>query len=218
MKIILGTANFGKQYGWRNFQVPRQEVWKILETCLENGINTIETASSYNAEQVLSAFPEQFHYIIKADYGLTLETIAHVVRPKSYKTMIHHYDTSTAWDKKYWKGASLYRPALPKKWMKWVEVPYNIIDTFYAPYFGKANVIIRSVFIQGKAMTQPDVFGIPFYHLCWNFALQSGADAVVVGVESAQQLKDILSIPKYEVNYESISNYPGANYIKAVAE
>ena len=123
MKIILGTANFGKQYGWRNFQVSRQEAWKILETCLENGINTIETAGSYNAEQVLSAFPDQFNYIIKADYGMTLETIAQIVKPKSYRTMIHHYDPNVAWDRKYWKGASLYKPQLPEKWVKWVEVP-----------------------------------------------------------------------------------------------
>jgi aryl-alcohol dehydrogenase-like predicted oxidoreductase len=218
MKLILGSANFGKQYGWRNFQVPKQEVWKILETCLENGINTIETAAGYGCEYVLSEFRNQFHYIIKADWGMTLETIANTLEPKSYKPMIHHYDPKEIYDKKYWKGASLYAPQIPEKWMKIVEVPYSILDIFYGQHFGKANTIIRSVFVQGMAMTQPEVFGIPFYHLCWNFALQSEADAIVIGVDSAQQLKDILSIPKYEVDYGNISNYPGANWIKTITQ
>jgi hypothetical protein len=102
--------------------------------------------------------------------------------------------------------------------MKTVEVPYNILDIFYARYFGMANTIIRSVFIQGMALVQPEVFGIPFYHLCWNFAMQSEADAIVIGVDSAQQLKDILTIPKYEVDYGSISNMPGSNWFKPIAK
>jgi hypothetical protein len=218
MKIILGTANFGKQYGWRNIQVPRQEVWKILDTCLENGIDTIETAGSYNAEHTLSEFADKFNYIIKGDYGVTVEQIANVVKPKSYKPMVHHYDPSVSYDPKYWKGASLYAPVIPSKWMKVVEVPYNIIDTFYAPHFGKSYTIIRSVFLQGKAFEQQEIFGIPFYHLCWNFAKQSGADAIVVGVDTAHQLKDILNIPQYEVQYGNISNYPGSNWLKAITK
>lgn len=216
-KIIIGTANFGTQYGFRKYQVPRQEALKILDCALENGIDTIETAIGYKCDNILREFPNQFHYIIKGDYGITIEEMSHWLKPKSYKPMIHHYKEDQIYDKKYWKAGSLYVPIEPPKWMKTIEVPYNILDVFYGKYFGFTNTIIRSVFIQGIAFLQPEILGIPFHHLCWNFAMQSGADAIVVGVDSAQQLRDILTIPKYEVDYANIGDYSGKGWLQQVA-
>ena len=56
MKLALGTVQFGLDYGITNSdgQVSNSEVEKILDFSLKNGINVLDTASSYgNSEKVL---------------------------------------------------------------------------------------------------------------------------------------------------------------------
>jgi len=53
---MLGTVQFGTNYGISNLQgqTPINEVGRILSTCLDSGINYIDTASLYgNCEEVL---------------------------------------------------------------------------------------------------------------------------------------------------------------------
>lgn len=55
-KIGLGTAQFGIDYGISNVsgKTPANEVKRIIETCLDNGISILDTASAYgDAEKVL---------------------------------------------------------------------------------------------------------------------------------------------------------------------
>jgi len=55
-KIALGTVQFGLNYGINNRggKIPQSEAMKILNYCIENNINVIDTATNYgNSENVL---------------------------------------------------------------------------------------------------------------------------------------------------------------------
>ena len=55
-KLILGTAQFGQNYGITNAigKVPKEEIKSIFNYARSNNINTLDTASSYgDSEQVL---------------------------------------------------------------------------------------------------------------------------------------------------------------------
>ena len=56
-KIILGTAQFGLDYGVNNNigKIQKKEVFKILDFCVNNGIRGIDTAGVYgNSESLIS--------------------------------------------------------------------------------------------------------------------------------------------------------------------
>lgn len=67
-KIALGTAQFGFNYGINNKrgQVPKDEVFKILNRALEVGIDTVDTAYSYgNSEKILGSFMKSYQKKLK---------------------------------------------------------------------------------------------------------------------------------------------------------
>lgn len=55
MKAYLGTAQFGMQYGITNTkgQLPRKDVFDILDYAFENGITSLDTAFSYGESEKL---------------------------------------------------------------------------------------------------------------------------------------------------------------------
>jgi len=56
-KVILGTANFGSNYGLSNTKINRDEIKKILELAKKYKIDSIDTAYNYkNAEKLLGNF------------------------------------------------------------------------------------------------------------------------------------------------------------------
>jgi len=68
-RLILGTAAFGLAYGVSNSNniTTGREVHSILEYCLENGINTLDTAERYgDSEKILGENGiENFHVVTK---------------------------------------------------------------------------------------------------------------------------------------------------------
>ena len=57
MKIALGTANFGQEYGLTKKKVTRKEIIKILNVCKKNNIKLIDTAINYgDAETELGKY------------------------------------------------------------------------------------------------------------------------------------------------------------------
>lgn len=54
-KIILGTAQFGLDYGInnQNGQIPKKEIFKILDYAMANGINKLDTASAYGSSELI---------------------------------------------------------------------------------------------------------------------------------------------------------------------
>lgn len=59
MKLALGTAQFGMDYGINNprGKIPKKEVFKILASALRNNIDTLDTAYSYgDSEKIIGEF------------------------------------------------------------------------------------------------------------------------------------------------------------------
>ena len=59
MKLALGTAQFGMDYGINNKRgkIPKKEAFEILEEALSNGIRPIDTAFEYgDSERVIGSF------------------------------------------------------------------------------------------------------------------------------------------------------------------
>ena len=204
MKIILGTANFGEEYGWSH--VKAKEVNKILDTALDLGIDTIETAYDYHCWDTLKERRNDFKFIWKCD---TIDEImtGHELLDGNIVLMKHHPPYIE------WKHRSVYNPDDCSWGM--CEFPYNIVDQRFGKHLGNYGYsMARSVFIQGLAFGMPDFHGVPFYHLCWNFVRNNpNIDGIVVGVDTAEQLKDILSIPNYEIDYSRIG---GDGWIKTL--
>lgn len=57
-KIVLGTAQFGRDYGISNIHgnPSRREILQILTTAWEKGVRRFDTAPGYNSEKILGKF------------------------------------------------------------------------------------------------------------------------------------------------------------------
>jgi aryl-alcohol dehydrogenase-like predicted oxidoreductase len=57
-KIVIGTAQFGLDYGIANTKgkISREKVFEILDFCWENGIKYFDTAPNYNSEKIIGEF------------------------------------------------------------------------------------------------------------------------------------------------------------------
>jgi len=80
LKLALGTAQFGLNYGINNSRgkIPRKEAHEILRFCLQNGICTIDTAYSYGeSEEVIGQFLRKnnpnFEIVSKSSSGNSYE-------------------------------------------------------------------------------------------------------------------------------------------------
>jgi len=112
-----------------------------------------------------------------------------------------------------------------------IQVPYSIFDQRFAKYFQElknkdVELHVRSVFLQGLVFRNPGELdnyftkikdklenlnllsikqNIPIVALCLNFAvLNSFVDKVVVGVDSLNNLKEIISSLKYHGDVQNI--------------
>jgi hypothetical protein len=204
MKIYVGTANWGQEYGINKVKVSPGEIDKILEVADANDCG-IETAWDYNCMEALRGLSDQFDIIFKCDTAEQLEASRQIMG-RSILPMKHHPPYRS------WANRSIYSPEYHSDYV--TEFPYNIVDQRFRYYSGTQMALARSVFIQGLAFGMPDFHGIPFYHLCWNFVRNNpNIDGIVVGVDTSEQLKDILSIPNYEIDYGNIG---GDGWIKTL--
>jgi len=114
MKLALGTAQFGLDYGISNSQgqVSHSQVKDILERALALGINTLDCAGAYgNSEKVLGDLPEssQFNIISKIP-ALTInetsinkylqQSLMHLQRDKIDVLLFHQADNLITHPKK----------------------------------------------------------------------------------------------------------------------
>jgi aryl-alcohol dehydrogenase-like predicted oxidoreductase len=166
MKIVLGSVQFGLKYGINNsLGIPNDaEVSAILNTALENNINTIDTASAYgNAESRLGELGNgQFKFISKfplvnsiseIDFHFS-QTLKDLRSESIYGYMAHNAD-SLIDHPDYWKflqklkseskvqkiGYSLYTPEQLDKLLSIncipdiVQLPYSLLDRKFESKF-----------------------------------------------------------------------------------
>ena len=137
-KIILGTAQFGMDYGVNNRRgrIPEKDVFAILDRASKDGIGTIDTAYLYGcSEEIIGAFIKSgkntFKVVSKlpkcASEGVSKifeETLKRLGMPSLYGYLIHSFESYEK-DKRLWDelkklkaegrvekiGFSLYLPA-----------------------------------------------------------------------------------------------------------
>jgi len=187
-KLALGTAQFGLDYGISNERgkIPKEEVFEILEIALDNGIDTLDTASAYgDSEEVIGEFIERrgsdFKIITKInglkEFG---ESLRRLNVEQVYGCLIHSFEEFQKrpgiWeelkklreDGKVGKiGFSLYHPSEVRELFEKnivpdiVQIPFNIFDQRFKEVFsllkGKnVEIHARSLFLQGLFFKDPN--------------------------------------------------------------
>ena len=163
-KIVLGTVQFGLQYGVNSVGRPSEEAVKgILAEAAKGGITTLDTSSAYgNSEEILGECitpEEHFKIVSKSPKGTTPvggmfnSSLKRLKVDKLYGYLLHHFEVyknnPKAWDEfvalkesgKVQKiGFSLYTPEElqfildHKSPFDLIQVPFNIFDKKFLPY------------------------------------------------------------------------------------
>lgn len=163
-KLVLGTVQFGLQYGVNSAGRPNADAVKaILSEASKGGITTLDTSSAYgNSEEVLGdsiAKPGQFKIVSKYPKGGTPVgemfngSLKRLKVEKLYGYLLHHFEVyknnPAVWDEfialkesgKVQKiGFSLYTPEELEFILKngfpfdLIQVPFNIFDKKFLPY------------------------------------------------------------------------------------
>lgn len=163
-KIVLGTVQFGLQYGVNSAGRPSEEAVKsILAEAAKGGITTLDTSSAYgNSEEILGecVTPEENYKIVsKYPKGETSvgkmfnESLKRLNVIRLYGYLLHHFEVyknnPKIWDEfvalkesgKVQKiGFSLYTPEELELILKnkspfdLIQVPFNIFDKKFLPY------------------------------------------------------------------------------------
>lgn len=162
-KLVLGTVQFGLQYGVNSAGRPNEEAVKgILAAAAKGGIDTLDTSSAYgNSEEILGecTTPEEgFKIVSKYPKGETPvremlnSSLKRMKVDKLYGYLLHHFevyrDNPKVWDEfvalketgKVQKiGFSLYAPEElqfildNKSPFDLIQVPFNIFDKKFLP-------------------------------------------------------------------------------------
>lgn len=163
-KLVLGTVQFGLQYGVNSAGRPSKEAVKgILAEAAKGGITTLDTSSAYgNSEEILGeciASDESFNIVSKYPKGeipvgeMFDSSLKKLKVKQLYGYLLHHFEVyknnPKVWDefvaiKELGKvrkiGFSLYTPEelqfiLDKKSpFDLIQVPFNIFDKKFMPY------------------------------------------------------------------------------------
>lgn len=162
-KLVLGTVQFGLQYGVNSAGRPSKEVVKgILAEAAKGGITTLDTSSAYgNSEEILGeciASDESFRIVSKYPKGTTPvremfnSSLKRLKVDHLYGYLLHHFEVYKSnpkvWDEfvmlketgKVQKiGFSLYTPEElqiildNKSSFDLIQVPFNIFDKKFLP-------------------------------------------------------------------------------------
>ena len=163
-KLVLGTVQFGLQYGVNSAGRPSVDAVKsILAEAAKGGITTLDTSSAYgNSEEILGECitpDEEFKIVSKYPKGeksvaeMFNGSLNRLKEKQLYGYLLHHFEVyknnPKVWDEfvvlkesgKVQKiGFSLYSPEelefiLNKKSLfDLIQVPFNIFDKKFLPY------------------------------------------------------------------------------------
>lgn len=255
-KVILGTVQFGLDYGINNLKgkVSPEEMLSILSLAYSSGIKTLDTACDYGDSELALGRAFKMNHLdfnIVSKYPTSDDSVDVIFNKslnllgchKMYAYLVHEFDNfkrnPSIWDSfielkaqnKVSKiGFSLYNVEelhfLLDNHVAFdiLQVPYNIFDRQFEPYFEilkKAGVVIftRSAFLQGlffkplsiisgnisalkpyleELHTYCHMNDISIEHLALNYVVENpNIDGVLIGVDCADQLqKDICVLSK----------------------
>ena len=163
-KLVLGTVQFGCQYGINSAGKPdTQMVSEILDEAYNGGIVLLDTSAAYgNAEEVLGETKAAHNFLIiskypKCDKGIREvlgDSLQNLGCSKLYGYLLHHFSVYTE-NKAVWNdfvqlkaegkvekiGFSLYEPYELDLILEdgipfdLIQIPFNIFDRQFEPYF-----------------------------------------------------------------------------------
>ena len=207
MKLILGTANFYHEYGINGVQLRHSEIDRILDTAREAGIEYIDTAPAYlnrwNDWDMLHV-PDftGFKMIQKTPWqGRAWALLQHNPDgiPPARNELVENVGISIYTVEQM--QAALHYP------IDIIQLPMNIADNRFIPYLPELHkrgveVHARSVFLQGALLTGRKV---PKFtaEQCLAFVLAQDVDGVVVGVNTAEQLQELVNVKP--INYQGLN-------------
>jgi len=206
IKLILGTAQFGSNYGIKKDGQPSlQEIEKIAQVAWDGGIRVIHTSWQYNLSDECKVILHDFEWIAKS-WG----------------------DPNYFWWN-YKEGKSFYSPSEWNAPYRMAIIPINILDKRFKniwEYKSNGTILIaRSVFLQGLLLMEPEKMPdwIPidvktmifaFHFKCevmnlrpyeaalgWVLGLED-IDYVIVGVNNAEQLRQLLEVKPLRWDYD----------------
>ena len=184
-KIILGTVQFGLDYGVSNKKgIPsNKELKEIFSLAENNGIFLLDTASGYgNAEKRIGDISNgNFKIITKISNIDNAQSIENQIKKSLFNLKsdfiygcLFHNTNELLHNLFLWEelnklkklglikkiGVSLYHPKNLENLLSLkiipdiIQIPFNIIDRRFEPYFERLNKLnieihVRSIFLQG---------------------------------------------------------------------
>lgn len=208
MTLAIGTASWGKPYGIRGRQA--QDIPAILSKAQELGIHMIDTAPAYK---------------VKADFsGFDVVTKTPWDGEDCYAVLVHTPDNLAELETLLGRvraGVSVYTIEQLARAMMHpidiVQIPLNIVDARFLPYLPLLRkrgieIHVRSVFLQGALLMDNPPVDVPTLDVatCLGYALNQDVDYIVVGVDTAEQLEELvgvkpLDIPNYNLSEERVN-------------
>lgn len=205
-KLILGTAQFGQDYGIKHDGQPSvEEIQRIAQVAWDRGIRTVHTSWQYNLPKECDDIFKEFEWINKSEDNPDL----------------------FYWGRPYGSrlGKSLYDLNEEHKAYSMIMIPINVLDSRFRTVWEnkKGMVIARSVFLQGLLLMDELPQWLPvgaktkildFHVFCiknhlraheaalgWVLGLDE-IDKVIVGVNSVEQLEQILQVQPFKWDYD----------------
>lgn len=164
-KLILGTVQFGCQYGINSVGRPSEiQVQEILQQCKKYGINRLDTSSAYGESEIVlgNNIENKNHFNIiskypKGDLSVSKQfenSLYNLGVSSLYGYLLHHFSVYEhnhgIWNdflklKQNGKvqniGFSIYSPSELEQILKdgipfdIIQIPHNIFDRSFEPYF-----------------------------------------------------------------------------------
>lgn len=188
--LILGTAEFNPEGYNKQPRVNILEIKRILSCAKEAGINIIDTAESYNCQEIIKKFAKGFCIYTKTrDWKVTLNWGDNELRGILYHYVPNEPQVKLPYIHKWVNlGVSIYNfEQLPENKLRILQVPFNINNTQFQYCFNQfRTVFIRSIFGNGRLLKKY------FIKDCIRFIKQQPIEGVIVGVRSVKELEEIL--------------------------
>lgn len=260
-KLIIGTANFNKNYGILKNKLDYKNIKKVLSFSKKKKIQFLEISKDYSRlklkKNLLNDFKSfkkidlQHNYFCRGNienkilnylfekkrqnncYGVTIRKPNLLFKAKGKKIFNLLIDLKKK--KKISKiGITIYdtknlKNIINKFNIDFIQLPYNFLNykifnrTKKLIKDKKIEIHLRSIFLQGLLLKKN--YELPFelkqlskywlnidnyldsidtnrFAACLNFAINSGADRLVIGIDNVDQLKQILKIKTSKIKIQ----------------
>ena len=197
-RIVIGTANWGKEYN--GSKVDRSEIKDILDCCTCLGITMLDTADEYDSEEIIGELANSSFDIVTKGCGAIVRQLNRLQRNAVYGYL---YRTPDLFSKSHLipeamnTGLSLYD--VPQPGTTWgikpqiLQVPYSLMDRRFERAIRQwqcdgIEIHVRSIYLRGKCLEHASA------EECLGFVLANRfIDKIVIGVDSLKQLKENLA-------------------------